>query len=160
MCLAPAVLAFAASAGAPAPAVAGESISEQPATDYFPLVSGQTVAQIFVANEDWKVVRIAAGDLALDVERVTGRKPVLKQTPEGLAENAVLVGTLGRSPVIDRLVKDGRLDVKDVQGQWESFVIATVVDPLPGVARGLVIAGSDRRGTAYGIYELSRRIGV
>lgn len=160
MCLASAVLVFAASPGAPAPAVAGESISEQPATDSFPLVSDQTVAEIFVANDDWKVVRIAAGDLALDVERVTGRKPVLKQTPEGLAENAVLVGTLGRSPVIDRLVKDGRLDVKDVQGQWESFVITTVVDPLPGVARGLVIAGSDRRGAAYGIYELSRRIGV
>ena len=72
----------------------------------------------------------------------------------------MLVGTLGKSPVIDGLVKDGRLDVMDVQGQWESFVIATVADPLPGVRRALVIAGSDRRGTAYGVYELSKRIGV
>ena len=111
-------------------------------------------------GDDWQVAQIAARDLAADVERVTGRKPAVKQATEGLTENAVLVGTLGKSPVIDRLVKDGRLDVKDVQGQWESFVIATVADPLPGVRRGLVIAGSDRRGTAYGVYELSKRIGV
>jgi len=52
------------------------------------------------------------------------------------------------------------LEVKEVQGLWERFVIATVADPLPGVKQGLVIAGSDRRGTAYGVYELSKRIGV
>ena len=72
----------------------------------------------------------------LDVERVTGRKPALKQATAGLSENAVLVGTLGKSPVIDRLVKDGRLDVEDVQGQWESFVIATVADPVAGCPPG------------------------
>jgi hypothetical protein len=160
MGIALAVLTFTAIAGAPAPAVTGKFISEQSANGYFPLVSDQAVANIFVADEDWKVVRIAAGDLARDVERVTGRKPAVKQATAGLSENAVLVGTLGRSPVIDRLVKDRRLDVRDVQGRWESFVIAAVADPLPGVRRGLVIAGSDRRGTAYGVYELSRRIGV
>lgn len=140
--------------------VAAEYISAQPAAVYFPLVDAQAVADIFVADDDWKVARIAAGDLALDVERITGRKPVLKQTTTNLSGNAVLVGTLGRSPVIDRLVKEGQLDVRDVQGQWESFVITTVPDPLPCLRRGLVIAGSDRRGTAYGVYELSRRIGV
>ena len=160
MCFALAIMTVVAIAGATVTAIAGSYISEQPAADYFPLVGDATVADVFVAGNDWKVARIAAGDLALDVERVTGRKPALKQATAGLSENAVLVGTLGKSPVIDRLVKEGRLDVKDVQGQWESFVIATVADPLPGVRRGLVIAGSDRRGTAYGVYELSRRIGV
>jgi len=143
-----------------APVFAGDYISAKPAAGYFPLVSDQASADIFVADDDWKVARIAAGDLAFDVERVTGRKPAVKQAIEGLSENVVLVGTLGRSPVIDRLIKEGRLDVRDVQGQWESFVIATVAGPLPGVLLGLVIAGSDRRGTAYGVYELSRRIGV
>ena len=155
-----AALTFAAVMGVPVPVLAADYIREKPAAGYFPLVSDQAVADIFVAADDWKVARIAAGDFALDVERVTGRKPVLKQTPQGLAESSILVGTLGQSPVIDRLVKDGRLDVRDVQGEWESFVIATVADPLPGVRRGLVIAGSDRRGTAYGVYELSQRIGV
>jgi len=127
---------------------------------YFPLASPTSMADVFVGADDWRVVQIAAGDLVADVERVTGRKPALKQATNGLSECAVLVGTLGKSPVIDRLVKEGLLDVRGVQGLWESFVIATVPNPLPGVRRGLVIAGSDRRGTAYGVYELSKRIGV
>ena len=135
-------------------------VSEQAVAGYFPLASPTGMADVFVSTDDWQVARIAAGDLAADIERVTGRKPALKQATEGLSENVVLVGTLGKSPVIDGLVRDGRLEVKDVQGQWESFVIATVAEPLPGVRRGLVIAGSDRRGTAYGVYELSKRIGV
>lgn len=134
-------------------------VSEQAVSGYFPLAAA-ALADVFVAADDWPVAQIAARDLTADVERVTGRKPALKQTADGLTENAVLVGTLGKSPVIDRLVKEGRMDVKDVQGQWESFVIATVADPLPGVSRGLVIVGSDRRGTAYGVYELAKRIGV
>ena len=147
-------------AGVADAAALGDYISEKPAAGYFPLVGEQAATDIFVANDDWKVAQIAARDLAADIERVTGRKPTLTQTAEGLSGHVVLVGTLGKSPLIDRLVKDGRLEVKDVQGQWESFVIATVADPLPGIRQALVIAGSDRRGTAYGVYELSRRIGV
>ncbi len=135
-------------------------IREQAGQGYFPLASKDIAADVYVDPGDWEVARIAAADLAADVERVTGRKPALRQTANRLAENAVLVGTLGRSPAIDHLVKDNRLDVHDVQGQWESFAIAVVADPLPGVRKGLVIAGSDRRGTAYGVYELSRGIGV
>jgi hypothetical protein len=105
------VLTLAAIACVPAPVLAADYISEKPAAGYFPLVSDQSVADIFVADDDWKVARIAASDLALDIERVTGRKPAVKQATAGLSENAVLVGTLGKSPVIDRLVKEGRLDV-------------------------------------------------
>lgn len=93
------------------------------------------MADVFVDSGDWQVAQIAARDLTADVERVTGRTPALKQTAEGLTKNAVLVGTLGKSPVIDRLVREGRLDVNGLQGQWESFVIATVADPLPGGPR-------------------------
>ena len=138
----------------------GFLVGDQPMAGSFQLVASGVAADVLVSSDDWQVAKIAARDLAADVRRVTGREPVVKQTSADLSENAVLVGTLGRSPVIDRLVKDGRLDVKDVLGQWESFVIATVANPLPGVRSGLVIAGSDRRGTAYGVYELSKRIGV
>ncbi|MCF7674930.1 MAG: glycosyl hydrolase 115 family protein [Akkermansiaceae bacterium] len=141
-------------------AAKGAFVTDQPVAGAFPLVHSATAADIFVSADDWKVAQIAAADLAADVERVTGRKPAVKQATQGLTADSVLIGTLGKSPLIDRLVKDGRLDVKDVRGQRESFVIATVADPLPGVHRVLVIAGSDRRGTAYGVYELSKRIGV
>jgi hypothetical protein len=143
-----------------AAAAAGEFVSGTPSADRFALVGGGAAADLLVAQDDWKVARIATDDLASDIGRVTGRKPAVKHATAGLGTHAVLVGTIGRSPVIDGLIAAKRLDVADVAGQWESAVIATVADPLPGVERGLVIAGSDRRGTAYGVYELSRRIGV
>ncbi len=135
-------------------------VSERPIDGSFPLVQSAKSADVFVSADDWKVARIAANDLASDVERVTGRKPLLKDSTAGLSTQAVLVGTIGKSPVIDSLIKAGKLKVDGIQNQWESFLIGIVADPLPGVKQGLVIAGSDRRGTAYGVYELSKRIGV
>jgi hypothetical protein len=135
-------------------------VSEEAVLGYFPLVQKESLADVVVDANDFKVTQIVAADLVADIERVTGKKPALKNASDKLAEQVVLVGTLGKSPLIDRLVKENRIDVKDVQGLWESFVIVTVSDPLPGVKQALVIAGSDRRGTAYGVYELSKRIGV
>lgn len=77
-----------------------------------------------------------------------------------VTSSAVLIGTLDKSPIVNELVQAGKLDVGALRGQWESFLIATVTDPLPGVRHGLAIVGSDRRGTAYGVYELSQAIGV
>ena len=73
---------------------------------------------------------------------------------------AVIIGTLGKSPLIDGLVKSGKLNADAISGKWESFIITTVANPLPGVDQALVIAGSDKRGTIYGIYEISEQIGV
>ncbi len=126
----------------------------------FLLASPAGTAGVYVDAADWPVARIAARDLAVDIERVVGRRPTVTSDGAALPESAVLIGTLGRSGLIDRLAADGRIEVGDVQGQWETAVITAVDRPLPGVKRGLVIAGSDRRGTAYGVYELSRRIGV
>ena len=76
------------------------------------------------------------------------------------AREIVLVGTIGKAPLIDRLVSEKKLDVSRVAGKWETFLIETVERPFPGADRALVIAGSDKRGTIYGIYDLSARIGV
>jgi hypothetical protein len=108
-------------------------------------------ARVVAAEGDHPVVGIAAEDLRRDIAAVTGKEA---------GGDPIWVGTLGRNPAIDRLVASGKLDAKRLKGAWESFVIATVDRPAPGIARALVIAGSDRRGTAYGIYELSRAIGV
>jgi hypothetical protein len=140
--------------------VARTYVNDKPADGSFPLMRADAAADVFVSGDDWKVARIAANDLTADIERVTGRKPLLKESSEGLSAHAVLVGTIGRSPVIDGLIKSGRLKVDGIQTQRESFVIEVVENPLPGVKQGLVIVGSDRRGTAYGVYELSKRIGV
>ena len=109
-------------AGIPS-ALAGGLVSGEPADGTFPLVEGSEAADIFVSAEDWKVARIAAADLAGDVERVTGVRPELKHAADGLGANAVLVGTIGKSPVIDGLIESGRLDVNGIRGQWESFLV-------------------------------------
>ena len=74
--------------------------------------------------------------------------------------DAVLIGTIGKSAVIDDLIRRHKLDVSGIAGKWES-AISTIVDrPMPGIRRALVIAGSDKRGTIFGIYDLSEQIGV
>ncbi|HET9510236.1 MAG TPA: glycosyl hydrolase 115 family protein [Sphingomonas sp.] len=109
-------------------------------------------AEVVTAPGDHAVVAIAAADLRRDLVSVTGRA-----TGGGVP---IWAGTLGRNPAIDRLVAARKLNVAGLKGAWESFVITTVARPAPGVARAVVIVGSDRRGTAYGLYELSRAIGV
>src|SRR5205085_10642780 len=126
----------------------------------FALMRAGGAADVLVSAEDFKVVRIAADDLASDVERVTGVRPAVRTEIRGLSRHAVIVGTLGQSAFIDRLVREGKLEAKSLGGRWESFLITTVRDPLPGVRLGLVIAGSDRRATAYGVYELSHAMGI
>lgn len=69
-------------------------------------------------------------------------------------------GTIGHNKVIDALIASGKIDVGGVTGQWEGFVQQVVEAPMPGVDRAMVIAGADRRGTIFGIYDLSARIGV
>lgn len=141
-------------------ALAAPWVGEQPGNGDFPLVRDGRTAAIVVSADDFKVVSIAANDLAADIERVTSLRPVVRPDTAGLAGPAVLVGTLGHSPVIDGLAAAGKLDVAALRGAWESFIITTVADPFPGVPSALVIAGSDRRGTAFGVYELSQAIGV
>jgi hypothetical protein len=127
--------------------------------DFKLVFNGQT-ADILVSSEDAKVVQIAAGDLASDVERVTGKKPSVINDPTLTSANTVIIGTLGKSPLIDRLSKGGKIDAAQIRGKWESFLIATVKNPLPNIETALVLVGSDRRGTAFGVYEMSQMIGV
>ena len=61
---------------------------------------------------------------------------------------------------MDRLIRAGKIDGGDISNQWESFFIQTVSKPFPGIESALVICGSDKRGTIYGIYDLSEQIGV
>ncbi|ATY32408.1 glycosyl hydrolase 115 family protein [Sphingomonas psychrotolerans] len=110
-------------------------------------------ATVVTSAGDHAVVALAAADLRRDLETVTGK-------PEGSGTTQIWAGTLGKNPAIDRLIATGKLDARQLNGAWESFVIATVKQPAPGVPSALVIAGSDRRGTAYGVYEVSRAIGV
>ena len=125
----------------------------------FVLVDAQA-ASLLIGTNDWPGAARAASDLAADVTRVTGKSAAIFNDPKSAAKNAVIIGTLGKSEIIDRLVRAGKISAKEIEGKWESFFLQVVADPLPGIDRALVICGSDKRGTIYGIYDLSEQIGV
>ncbi|WP_433440379.1 glycosyl hydrolase 115 family protein [Nonomuraea sp. CA-141351] len=126
----------------------------------FPLVAAGRAAPIVVsANDHAGVVRVV-GDLQADVERVTGVRPAVAKDEVPRPDDVVLVGTIGRSPLIDRLISAGKLDVSGIAGKWETSLEQVVQNPMPGVRRAFVIAGSDQRGTIYGAYDVSKEIGV
>ncbi|MPZ85863.1 MAG: glycosyl hydrolase [Actinophytocola sp.] len=126
----------------------------------FPLVANGKAAPIVVSAADHAGVVRVAGDLRADLERVTGVAPAVLTDEVPRRDAIVLVGTIGRSPLIDRLVRDRKLDVRGIAGKWETTLEQVVANPLPGVRRAFVIAGSDQRGTIYGAYDVSRQIGV
>ena len=131
----------------------------------FTIVHGKMLAGICVDPSDYKGVVRAAGDLQADVDRVTGHRPRVvgveaNNVKANLGTNTIVVGTIGKNAVIDRLIREQKIDVTAIAGKWESFLIQVVPHPTPGVEIGLIIAGSDKRGTIYGIYDLSEQIGV
>jgi hypothetical protein len=126
----------------------------------FPLVYKNKAAEIFVSEVDFKVAHIAAENFASDVERVSGIKPHIKLASEGLSKTVVIIGTFSNNPLITDLVREGKLDISKIRDKWESFQIETVKNPFPDVENALVIVGSDPRGTAFGVYEMSQKIGV
>ena len=126
----------------------------------FALVAAGKAADIYVNPHDAQVVGIVAGDFAQDVQRISGILPTVKTSTADLGENAVIIGTIGQCQVIDQLGRDKKIVVSDIAGSWETYVITVATDPLPGVKHALIIAGSDRRGTAYGVFEMSKQIGV
>ncbi|KAJ2897419.1 uncharacterized protein MKZ38_004681 [Zalerion maritima] len=160
--------------------------------------------QILVSSDEyWGVIR-AAGDLAADFGRVTGRNLTLSNGESGSSpasyeydpvnnmnntfagsspspqyttlapesfpgpqysdptpeSTLIIVGTIGSSSIIDALIEDDKIDVTEIDGKWESFVSTVVKHPIEGCSKALVIAGSDPRGTIFGIYDISEQIGV
>jgi hypothetical protein len=122
----------------------------------FPIVHDKSVAAVYVAPEDFLGVAIAADSLTRDIARVSGMAPLRNLGPR----ETIVAGTIGKCAIIDRLIREQKIDVTGIQGKWESFLIQVVPHPEAGIDSALVIAGSDKRGTIYGIYDLSEQIGV
>ena len=126
----------------------------------FVLVEPGVAAPLYVDMNDHAGVVRAVTDLQGDVARVTGLSPSIRHEDKDLGRDVVIIGTIGKSAIVDGLIQSGKLDVTSIAGKWECFVIHPVASPFPGVNSALVIAGSDKRGTIYGIYDLSEQIGV
>ena len=137
-------------------------VSETPRKGWFPLAEESQASRIFLDETDFAVVKTAARLLSDDVEYVAGIRPEIRNMEcwsETDAFPAVIAGTVGHSRLIDDMVERGIIDVSAIQGKWESYMISTVKLPQES-APVLVVAGSDRRGTAYGLISISEAIGV
>ncbi|HCY40118.1 MAG TPA: glycosyl hydrolase [Prolixibacteraceae bacterium] len=95
-----------------------------------------------------------------DIFQVTSVKPEIVFGKLPKSETVIIAGTIGKNALIDQLVASGKLNVSDLKGKWETSLIQVVEKPFPGVKQALVIAGSDKRGTIFGMFELSRQMGV
>ena len=137
---------------------AQNNITDKNAVGAFAIVANQKATPICVDANDHAVVRKAASFLQSDIEMLTGLKPNLETAPS--STQIIIVGSLDKSPLINQLVKEKKLNVDKIKGKWEAFQMQVVSQPFKGVAKALVITGSDRRGTAYGVFELSRQMGV
>lgn len=122
------------------------------------LLNANNRVEIYMDTNDCKGVSYAAHALLKDIKSVSGATATLTsdagfQKKADTTRPAILVGTIGHSAAIDQLVKQKRINGNQLKGKREKFII-TLIDGQ------LVIAGSDRRGTIYGIYELSQQMGV
>lgn len=139
---------------------AQEAIITKNAPGAFPIVTAQKATQIIVASNDHWLVQKAAALLQTDLEKVSGAKPDILHTLSQPPKNIIVIGSLDRSPLIEQLVQTKKLRVDSIQGKCEAFQIQVVPKPWPGIDNALVIAGNDKRGTAYGVFELSKQLGV
>ncbi|GAB7363249.1 hypothetical protein MBLNU230_g3531t1 [Neophaeotheca triangularis] len=149
------------------------------------LGSSDCAVTIMVDRSDYPAALRVANDLAIDFGRVTGMNgsvTLVGDGPEGNASmifsvtgmtsfemggeiqdncgGVIIAGTVGSSSLIDDIASSGRMDASAIEGRWEAYASALVESPVPGVDRAMVIAGSDRRGTVYGLYSVSEQIGV
>jgi len=123
------------------------------------IAAGRALTVVVAADAD-PAVRDAAENLAEDLGRVGGTAPLVAAQVPGDARAAIILGVAGQGGLVDALAATGKIDLSQVTGRWEAFGQFVVEAPLPGLERALVIVGSDRRGVAYGLYDLSERIGV
>jgi len=138
----------------PEPCPAPASVLDHPITGALALIENGRPLPLLIDAEDVEAVQRAGAAVRRDLQALAGAEP-LADSP-----HAIIAGTLGQSPRIDRMVAAGKLEVDDLAGRWEAYSLQVVYQPEDGIERALVIVGADRRGTVFGLYELVRRLGV
>ncbi len=126
----------------------------------------------FVVEEcAFEGVKRILGKVAGDVEKVSGVRPqIMEVSSENYSdilaegqipgEEIIFAATLGKSELLEDMIQRGVFDPTDIRDKWEVFALKMVENPFPGVKRALVICGSDKRGTIYGLFRLSEYMGV
>jgi Glycosyl hydrolase family 115/Gylcosyl hydrolase family 115 C-terminal domain len=135
-------------------------ISSENGKGKFTISSYGKSAPLLISSNDWPGVIRAFKDLQSDIGKVSSTVPEFNTDVVPHSKEIIIAGTIGKSAIIDKLIKAKKIDVSGITGRWETFLIQVVKNPFPGVKKALIIAGSDKRGTIYGIYEISKQVGI
>ena len=117
-------------------------------------------AVIYIDKSDYPVVQKSAELLQKDIEMVTGKKPALVFELPLLTEDIIVIGSIEKSQAIGELIKNNKINISKIKNQWEGYQLQTISNPFKGVDNALVITGSERRGTAFGVFELSKLLTI
>ncbi|MBN2820381.1 MAG: glycosyl hydrolase 115 family protein [Bacteroidales bacterium] len=126
----------------------------------FTIFETQKLAPVVIDQEDYSGVALVADWFVNDLKMVSEKSVSVFRNVLPESDELILIGTLGKNRWIDQLVQEGKIDVDDLQGEWERSLTQVVENPFPGVEKALVLAGSDKRGTIYAMLNLSRDMGV
>lgn len=125
----------------------------------FPIVGSDANAVFIVDANDAEVVTTASRCVIQDIKTITGKQlSIRNNVREG--DLPIIAGTIGQSAILDDLIASGKVDTTDLTGVWEAYSLQLIQQPLENISQALVIMGGTPRGTAYGLFEISRRIGV
>ncbi len=138
----------------------GIVITEKNGPAVFPIVSGSGPTAIYVDKNDHWLMHRAAELLRQDLEMLTGQKTTIITTWPKSSDHLIIIGSLDSSEIIKQLAAEKKIQINGLTGQWEKFLIQTIKDPARGIRNALIITGSDKRGTAYAVFELSKQMGV
>ena len=142
------------------PVMADIEILNKSVSGAFAIATPHDATPVCISSSEAVVVKKVANMFADDISRVTGQKPALNISKKVSGSRVIVIGTLGSNAFIDKLAKQGKLDVKNIRGGWEQYTIQVVKNPAKGIGEALVVAGSDKRGTAYGTLTISEKMGV
>lgn len=134
-------------------------ISETKSENSFPIIEN-IATNILVNSSDFSGVLKVAGWLQNDIYNVTNTKPEIIVDDYDESDNLIIIGTINKSIFIDKVIENGKISINELENKREKFIIKSVDNPLPNIKRALIIAGSDKRGTIYGMLDLAEKIGV
>lgn len=126
----------------------------------FPICSPRGTSSIIVSPNEELSVKKTVGLFAEDLFRVTHTRAEIYTSKKYKGKEVIVIGTIGKNPFIDKLISKGKIDVSAIKNGWEQYIIQTVEKPQQGVDKALIVVGSDKRGTAYGLLSISEAMGV
>jgi len=126
----------------------------------YPLITENITTVIYADNNEPALVKKTATLLQQDIEAVTGKKLSIIHELNKPYANIILIGTIGQSSLLKELAAKKKINTNSLKNKWEAYTIQNIRYPFSHVNNILVIAGNDRRGVAFGVFELSRQMGV